>query len=350
VKIFFPFQKDANTYFDEIINCSDNEFVFDNYKNYNSEYKIVNIHWPESIFNWAEPTNEQLNDYENEIFEWKKHSKIIYTVHNLNPHSGITKNFTKLYKIIEQNCDVFMHLGEFSKNYFQKRYPKSEHIIINHPLYETTFRVSDKKYARNELGIDEKVLVIIAPGKIRNLEEKKMVLRAFNSINEKNKVLISTNMLRDNISINFPGRYTLKKFIDLKLILEKLFHKKYSKPKYFFNEGYLNSDKFSLMMSASDIVFIPRKKILNSGNVFLGLTYKKIIVGPSQGNVKEILENFGFPIFDSNNSKSVFEALKQSVFMFKDNCYQYKEEYLAKFKPKNVAEEWDKLIDDLSRN
>jgi len=347
-KIFLPFQKDANTFFDEIINCSNYEFVFEDYKNYNSDFKIVNIHWPESIFNWAEPTSQQLFDLENEIFKWKKHSKIIFTVHNLQPHFGTTENFTKLYQIIEQNCDVFMHLGEFSKNLFENKYPKAKHIVIKHPLYTTTFKISDKKYARKELGIQENALVIIAPGRIRNLEERKLVLKAFNSINEKNKVLISTNMLKENFNFNFPGRYKLKKFVDIKVLFEKFLQKKYNQPKYIFNEGYLNNDNFSLMMSASDIVFIPRKKILNSGNVFLGMTYKKIIVGTNQGNIKEVLDNFGFLSFDPNKQKSVNEALNKSVLMFKDDSYCYNEEELAKSIPENVAKEWDRLIENLS--
>lgn len=349
-KIFIPFQKGSNFYFDEIINYSNYEFVFNDFKSYKSSYKVVNIHWPEGFFNWVEPTIDQLIALENEIFKWKKNSKIIYTVHNLNPHAGITVNFTRLYEIVEQSCDVFMHLGEFSKNLFEKKYPKAKHIIIKHPLYETTFKVYNKAYARQELDINKKALVIIAPGSIRKLEEKKLILKAFKAIERNNKILISTNMLKEEISLDFPGYYKLKKVIDIKSILEKLLIKRYEKPKYIFNYGFLENSKFALMMSASDIVLIPRIEILNSGLLFLGLTYNKIIIGPKEGNVSEFLKMFNFPVFNPKSFKSVKRSIKFAVANFDNNEPIIDNEILKQFYPKNITLEYDHMIQELISN
>ncbi|MHB1148661.1 MAG: glycosyltransferase family protein [Lutibacter sp.] len=351
MKIFIPAPKDGNTFFDEIMFHSNNTFVFDNFKNYNAENKIVVIHWPEQIFDWNEPSMPQLKELKEAIEIWKKLAKIIYVVHNLERHYGMTANFKKLYNLIESSCDTMIHFGNYSFELFKNKYPNITHKVISHPLYEESFTLFDKEEARKKLGIDEESLVILVPGRIRKIFERKMVLRAFKKLPQKNKVLLATNMMKFKFPYEFKGRDRLKSFFDIKNVYENYFKNKvYKKPKYYFNYNYLSSHNFSLMLSAADVIFIPRKQILNSGNVFLGLTYKKIIVGPNQGNIKEVLDIFGFPSFDPNNPKSVSVALRQSIIMLKDGSYCYDDAELAKFKPKNVAEEWDKLIENLSQN
>ena len=98
------------------------------------------------------------------------------------------------------------------------------------------------------------------------------------------------------------------------------------------------------MMSASDVVFIPRVKILNSGLLFLGLTFKKIVVGPKLGNVNEFLEYFNLPSFNPNDSKSIFNALSQGVSMFNLKIYKYNDKRLEEFHPKNIAKQWDDFL------
>ena len=77
MKVFVPHKKDRNVYFDEIINFSKNEFVFGNYKEFDTSYDIVNIQFPEAIFDFKLPTQNQLDDLELEIKKWKENSKII---------------------------------------------------------------------------------------------------------------------------------------------------------------------------------------------------------------------------------------------------------------------------------
>lgn len=338
MKIFLPFAKDANNYFDEIIKYSDSEFVFDHYQNYDSSFRIVNIHWPESIFNWKLFSVEELNDFERELLGWKKHSKIIYTVHNLKPHRNNNLNYKRLYQLISENADVFIHLGKYSRDIFQKKFTNAAHYIIRHPLYSNSFPVFKKNEARNFLKIKSNALVIIAPGKIRNKAEKKMILKAFGTIKNENKVLIVPNMYKKNIWNKLPGYYKLKK------ILTKPIFKKNKSSKHFFDYGYQSHEELALMMSASDIVFIPRIEILNSGNVFLGLTYEKIIIGPDQGNIKEHLEIFNFPIFNPSSTKSVRKAIIEGVNWLEKKNHKINAFDLEPFYPINVSAKFDDLI------
>ena len=80
MEVFIPALKDGNPFFDEIMFHSKNTFIFDNYKNYSPSYKIVLIHWPEQLFNWKEPSVDNLKELSAAIKLWKQSSKIIYLV------------------------------------------------------------------------------------------------------------------------------------------------------------------------------------------------------------------------------------------------------------------------------
>ena len=57
------------------------------------------------------------------------------------------------------------------------------------------------------------------------------------------------------------------------------------------------------------MVFIQRKRILNSGNLPMGFYFGKPVVGPDTGNVGEILRSTGNPVFDPGDCASVTAAL-----------------------------------------
>ena len=344
MKIFIPALKDANSFFDEISIHSKHTFVYGNYTEYNETYKIVLLQWPEQLFAWKEPTSLELINFEKSIKNWKNNSKIIHIAHNLERHFGMTPKFEKIYRIVQENCDVMVHFGDFSFNLFSEKYPDKLHKIINHPLYEKTFKVYDKKYAREKLNIKQDSVVIIAPGSIRNIEERQMILNSFKNIPTKNKVLIVPRMFWLNFQYEFKGRTLLKKVFDIKKVYETYINeKKYKKPQYILGYKFLKNKELSLLMSAVDIVLIPRINILNSGNLFLGLTFKKIIIGPKVGNIEEVLDTFDFPKFNPKNPKSISDALIKGIDLLKTENKIYKNVSLSKYKPKAIAEKWDHL-------
>ena len=341
MKVFLPFKKELNPYLDQIINSSAHTFYYDNYLNFNPKYGVVNIHWPEALFNWKEPTSAELDVLEECINEWKKNAVIIYTKHDFQRNKGTTINFARLFELIEINTDVFIHLGEFSQRFYKKKYPKAKHEIVNHPIFENSFEVYPKTEARDLLGIDHKALVIIAPGKIRSFKERNMVLKSFKALKIENKVLISTNM-RTELRFDFPGRVRLREYFDVQRFFIKKFKEKYQPPGYFFNYYPLANEEFSLQMSAADVVLVPRTDLLNSGIVFLGFTFGKVTVGPAIGNIEEQLKELNYPVFDPNSISSVTEALKKGIKLHLSG--EYSGSTLAKYLPINVAKEYDRIF------
>lgn len=348
MKIFLPFREDLNPYLEEFTVFSKNIWIYDNFKNFNTSFSIVNIHWPEAIFDWEEPNEFQLRELEKEISIWKKSAVLIYTKHDFGRNKGMTKAFHKLFNIIEREADVFIHLGKFSKRYFKEKFPGAKHEIVFHPLYRKTYSVQKKEIARKQLGIGAKATVIVAPGNIRSFQERNLILKTFKALEVEDKILIVTNM-RSELKIDFPGRVWLKQFFNIKDYFVDRFKKKYSPPKYLFNYGQLTSNELSIRISAADIVLVPRRDTLNSGLVFLGLTFNKIVVGPAIGNIQEQLQDLGFPVFDPYSNASVLKAIYRGVKLNKDPNFQFSDK-IFKYEPGFVSQQMDKVFEELIKN
>ena len=339
----------TNFFFDEITAYLKFDFHYENWRSIKLQPgDVLLFQWPESIFDWHEPSEAELDQLTQRIQDWKKRNSIIYTVHNERKHSGITSNFEKLYNIVEGSADAMIHFGEFSRKEYKFKYPEAAHFHIPHPLYEKSFQKIERSEARKTLNIPEDRTVLIAPGLIRSMAERDLILQAFEYFPAKRKSLIVPRMLWKRSSMNFKGRIWLKKYVDVKYLWEKSMNFFYP-PKYYFSYHFNDTEKLSLLMSAADAVLIPRITILNSGNFYLALTYGKPVAGPAQGNLEEELKKFKAPVFDPENNVSVWKAMDQLCEKIRDFS-ELDEKILKDYFPKSLAEAWDSILTYYSKS
>lgn len=77
------------------------------------------------------------------------------------------------------------------------------------------------------------------------------------------------------------------------------------------NDELIDNCDLPYYIAASDVIFIQRKDILNSGNVPLGFLYHKVVMGPATGNIGEILAATGNPTFHPDNRTDILEAFEK---------------------------------------
>jgi hypothetical protein len=65
-------------------------------------------------------------------------------------------------------------------------------------------------------------------------------------------------------------------------------------------------------LNAADVLFIPRFHVLNSGNVTLGMTFGRVVVGPDSWDVGELLRETGNPVFDPDRPETAARALDEA--------------------------------------
>jgi hypothetical protein len=342
--VLIPSKKDGNSFFQEITLHTKTHFFYGDLNTPTKEFDCVLIHWIEQLFNWKEPTEIELKELEATIKEWKlKGIKMVHAFHNEKKHVGMTAHFEKLYEIILNSCDIIVHFGDYSLNKYKNIFLNAEHIKINHPLYINSFKVSDKLKARNELAISKETIVFLIPGTVRTLEERKLILKNFLAIKNKNKILIAPRMFYNKMTHLQKGYYFLKKIPFLLNGIDRIRNIELNNKKFIIDDKFISNQELSNLMSASDIIWAPRLNSLNSGIVYLAYTFKKIVVGPNIGNIGEALSDMKMETYNPNSFIDIQRALKKSIAMDTKAKY-YNINTLEKYNPIYIANQWDNLF------
>jgi glycosyltransferase involved in cell wall biosynthesis len=81
---------------------------------------------------------------------------------------------------------------------------------------------------------------------------------------------------------------------------------------------FVSDDNVQTYMNAADVLVVPRTAQLNSGLVYLGLSFGKIIVAPDMGNITEVIEQTHNVLFNPNDVNSLKEAML-NAYSLKDS-------------------------------
>ena len=105
----------------------------------------------------------------------------------------------------------------------------------------------------------------------------------------------------------------------------------------FYDASFIDQDEVQKYLLLADTLVIARMDQLNSGDLFLGLTFKKKIVVPKFGNLIEILEGLDVFSYIPGNEVSLQKAMSQSLTKeFTDNRNQ---DYMNRWHPKKISDE-----------
>lgn len=348
MNVFLPFERDKNPVLDEIEKHFNGNFIYDYYKNFdNHKIDVVNIHWPESIFNYAEPTLKQINDLEKELINWKGKAKIVFTRHNKHPHKNKSQRFIDLYNLIISYADGIIHMGNYSLKEFSENYEKfkaTPSAIIYHPAYTLFKNKISKLQARKKLGLLPNKKVILVFGSVRTYEELQLIIDSFNLLEEKNKHLLISNL---NIYKKLPKTFKdrILKFTNSKI--EKL--KFQLKKDITINYSFIENEEVQTYLNAADVLFIPRIDLLNSGNLFLGFSFKKVVVGPEIGNLTEFLQRTNNPTFNPKSSISASKALKKGLILSDKKGIENYTFVTEHCQPKDIAKSYYSFFNQLNK-
>lgn len=279
------------------------------------DYDIILIQWPDSLLYSNNGVTHSVEDIKYRIELVKnKGVKIISFVHNLVPHYSADKTQYDCYNIVYSSADVLLHMGEYSKNMLSGKYNQAKHISLGpHYLYDKIYR---NNYSREQgcciLGLDPNYKYVLAFGAFRDDEERALVKELSNDLKDydKNIMILAPSFTKiPEKKCKFDIRPRLYKY--------RLKHKDH----IICNGGTFNTVSDNLLpyyYAASDVCLIHRKRILNSGNVPMAFLMKKVVAGPDEGNVGEVLRNMENPVFDVNDRKSIVDSVITAFEMSKN--------------------------------
>lgn len=312
MKVLVPKYQDA-LFIDEVIKSytSTCQVVtsFETFWLNQGSYDIIHLHWPEYLFKWEVPTDTELLFLERVLTEWQqKGTKIVVTRHNYLPHGPNPKRYVPLYNLVYANVDAVIHMGTYSEVDYLERYkshiPKWQvQAQIPHPIFTNYPNTINKEAARKQLQIKQNTTVMLVFGEVRKAVEKNLVLKAFDAIEDKNKLLLA------------PGW----KFSKTKEPINRLkwLKVKLSK-KYRITQEFIPNDMVQYYFKAANFVFLPRTDTLNSGVPFLAAVFNTPMVGCQTGNITEILKANGMPCFNVEKFEQIKIAINQALLNKED--------------------------------
>ena len=266
--LFVPILCDAIKTTGIDVRCSTNEF-WDS----DTPYDIIHFQWPEEVIGWNCDDPDRIRRLEERIaFFRSRGARFVYTRHNVRPHDA-NEVIGRAYDIIEEQSDVVVHMGRYSLDEFAAKH-------------------------------------VTAFGKFRNREERRMVTGAFRKWDEAKKFLLAPRLYPfsrfNRYGSNFFKRWTSRAGYYLLIPLLNRLRRMHAGAS---DEPIDNCD-LPYYMAASDVIFIQRKDILNSASIPLAFLFHKVVIGPNIGNIGEILQDTGNPVFHPDNQFDIIRALE----------------------------------------
>lgn len=323
--------------------CSQQEFWEGN-----THFDIVHFQWPEEVVGWNCNDPAIIDKLKQRIaFYQAQGTRFIYTRHNQCPHYA-NSIITEAYTLIETCADTIIHLGHFSYNELNTKYPGKRHLVIPHHIYENAYNENiNREEARRKLNIPTDRFVITAFGKFRKREESIMVLKAYLRSGIRHRYLLAPRLYPFP---RHPQKNVLKKITAWLLwhllipAINRIFHIQGDS-----NEKIVPNEDLPHYLAASDVIFIQRKHILNSGNVPLAFLFRKVVIGPDYGNAGELLRETGNPVFHPEKPETIREALNKAFLLDKQHHGEANHRYaLQKMNPEKIGTLYAKAYQELN--
>jgi beta-1,4-mannosyltransferase len=278
---------------------------------------IIHLHWPELLVKSKLSDMSRVDllkdDHFNDLIHALKTkkaggAKIILTVHNEMPHKGDSDRFQQLYESVFGLCDGIIHMGKTSKKITDQRYHAATEgkpfFIIPHGNYKIFDNSISRDVCRKKLSVNPQDKLLLAFGAIRSAKELNFGIRAFKEASVSQSIFLMAGKLPH------PYKSQPVHFKTRKNLYVNMFSRRIRTV-----EKVIEPNEVQIYLNAADLLFIPRFNTLNSGNVALGFTFGKVVVGPDYGVIGEDLKKCGNPVFDPYRIETVAAAIREGFIL-----------------------------------
>jgi len=189
--------------------------------------------------------------------------KVIWTAHNVLPHSQIFRDDFSIRKFLVQKCSSVIALSNIAADELQKIFTAQRiEVIPEGPLlHPTTFSKAD---FRNRLGVPEENILLVSLG---NLSSYKGIA----------DLLSASHNLNPRLSIRIAGWCSKSEEHELESLCEEV---RASGTDIQVIFGKLTKNEFGGYLHSADLYVAPFRKVTNSGSINAALTAGLPVVIP----------------------------------------------------------------------
>jgi hypothetical protein len=278
------------------------------------DYPVVWIHWPEALTEYRSPSASELETYRELLARYCQHGILVWTVHNLYRHCMQNdRGFNDLYNLVAHYADVQIHHGNHSVELVRERFGDSGAVIrvVGHGGYWNLLGGLCRDEARKRLGVEKHSKLLLVFGTLRDSQEYEIALHAARA--------------GWYVLITSPLPYIRKRH-RLQIWRQKWL----ASNRVRVLAKTVPDNEVDMVVKACDAVLIARKDCLNSGNVFLGMTFGRAIIGPNVGNVGEVLNLTGNWVFNPADKKDMRRVFREAYESDLDAPGQRNRQWLEK--------------------
>jgi glycosyltransferase involved in cell wall biosynthesis len=295
-----------------------------------SHYDIVHHQWPEEYSGWQVPTEQQLVEIEEQLCWWSARATNIFTVHNLYPHYGIGDPAChELYSSFYRHCNLISHFSQTSQRMVLEEFPaarRAQHIV-HCPASNAVALATQKQRGsrRMEMGIGEDEFVILMIGRIRSWSEVELIRRAFDRARVPKKRLL------------MAGKFALIAPPWRKRLLNLRWNWWLRTRQAVVDTRYVPENELSRFLDSSDVAIVPRFGGLNSGILFLAMTFGRMVIAPNCGAYPEQLEGSRNLLFEPGDAASLASMLEQAASVDTNDIGRENEAIAAKWSWRDIC-------------
>ncbi len=241
---------------------------------------IWHFHWPEGIAhlnkeNWLFASIRAAGLVL--LLRWGRWrgKRILWTVHNLGSHEQRHPRLeARFWSSFTELVDGFISLSEHGVHAARERFPALRDavgFVVPHGHYRDVFPATvSKTEARRVLRIDPHVRVVAYIGQIRPYKNVPLLITAF-------RQLVGADVLL--LIAGSPLNAQLARELRAAAADE---------PRVRLDLKFLSNDEIQHYVSASDLIVLPYREILNSGTAVLALSLNRPVLLPRLGGLAEL--------------------------------------------------------------
>ncbi len=262
-------------------------------------YRIFHIHW---VYDFAFPGNNYISKllstahyFLSLLLAKLLGYKIIWTVHNILPHSQVFINDIFARRFLSKIATTKISHSSYALEEMKKLNINTDNtIVIPHGNYIGQYNNDlSQSEARRVLGLKMDDFIYLFIGNIQKYKGVQGLVDTYLSSKMKKSYLLVAGKCIDPV-------------IDRKL------RQTSANGSISYINQLIPDNELQIYLNASDVVVYPFNKITTSGSVMLALSFGKPIIYPRLGSLNELPSNLGWS-YDYNDRNGLLNTLKLAM-------------------------------------
>lgn len=245
-------------------------------------YDVLHIHWPDLHLHAGSTWHALVKHVRLALlfaFLRLRGTRIVWTIHNLKPHEPHTRLGAWLFPIwFPRLCTHVIALTTIGLESARALYPPLRNkaaAVIPHGHYRDAYRTPMARTdCREHLGLGQRFTFLFF-GQIRPYKNVPRLIEAFRALP------------RQDVQLVIAGRPGAMMRID------ELRQLAAGDDRIHLRLEFVPEDQVPHYMGAADVVVLPFESILNSGSVFLALSFNRAVLAPRLGSLPEVQSHVG---------------------------------------------------------